>query len=578
MPWSMLAVCLLFLSVVVCLIFRIAPVARIFGVALCALYALDLVSTSQVLASASNPGVVTLLLLMLCSLAIEKTSYIRLLGVRLIQPGLLSTRLRLMVTSVLSSAFLNNTAVVSALISPIKNNPHHPASRLLIFVSYFSILGGTLTLIGTSTNLIVSSMMTDAGLPALGFFDFTLVGLALVFACGAVLLLIRPSLNTQANDEIPAVQYLMEAQVDANSPLIGKSIEHNGLRNLEGLFLVELVREGRLISPVAPDEIIHAEDHLIFNGGIGKLEQLVKMTGLTLFSEERMSEARDVIGSNLSEVLIRPDSLLVGKTLKSSGFRAQFDAAVVAIKRDGEAVSGKLGELQLKAGDFLVLAVGADFHSRNNLNNNFVFVSGVEPDHVLDDGQGRLAIGGFVLVIALAATGLLELLQGLILLFAVYLLTGCLSRQEVLRRLPVQLWLIITTALLFSKAMINAGVFAWMEHYASDLLLTMPYWAVVLVLYIVTWLLTELVTNNAAAALMFPLALGLANSLGVEPLVLIMTVTFAASASFVSPYGYQTNLIVMNAGGYRLQDFFNTGWPVALVYGLVVVTLVPIVY
>jgi di/tricarboxylate transporter len=264
--------------------------------------------------------------------------------------------------------------------------------------------------------------------------------------------------------------------------------------------------------------------------------------------------------------------------LKSSGFRAKFDAAVVAIKRDGEAVSGKLGEIELKAGDFLVLAVGADFHSRNNLSNNFVFVSGVEPDHVLSDGQGRLAIGGFVFVIALAAAGVLELLQGLILLFAVYLLTGCLSRQEVLRRLPVQLWLIITTALLFSKALVNAGVFAWMSGHASDALLAMPHWAVVLVLYLVTWLLTELVTNNAAAALMFPMALGLANAFGVEPLTLIMTVTFAASASFVSPYGYQTNLIVMNAGAYRLQDFVKTGWPVALVYGLVVVTLVPIVY
>ncbi len=578
MSWSMLAVCLLFLAVVACLVFRVASVVRVFGVALCALYGLGLVSTDEVLASASNPGVVTLVLLMLCSLAIEKTSYIRMLGVRLIQPGLLSTRLRLMCTSVLCSAFLNNTAVVSALIAPIKNNPHHPPSRLLIFLSYFSILGGTLTLIGTSTNMIVNSMMTDAGLPALGFFDFTVVGAALVLACGAVLLLIRPNFGAHASEQAPASHYLMDAQVDQDSPLIGKSIESNGLRNLEGLFLVELVRGGRLISPVAPDEVIQAEDHLIFNGDIGKLEQLLKMKGLSLFSEDPSSEARVVIGSNLSEVLIRPDSHLVGKSLKSSGFRAKFDAAVVAIKRDGEAVSGKLGEIELKAGDFLVLAVGADFHSRNNLSNNFVFVSGVEPDHVLSDGQGRLAIGGFVFVIALAAAGVLELLQGLILLFAVYLLTGCLSRQEVLRRLPVQLWLIITTALLFSKALVNAGVFAWMSGHASDALLAMPHWAVVLVLYLVTWLLTELVTNNAAAALMFPMALGLANAFGVEPLTLIMTVTFAASASFVSPYGYQTNLIVMNAGAYRLQDFVKTGWPVALVYGLVVVTLVPIVY
>ena len=578
MTWQMLAVCLLFFSVIGCLVFRIVSVARIFGLALCVLYGLGLVSTNDVLASASNPGVVSLVLLMLCSLAIEKTSYIRMLGVRLIKPGLLSTRLRLMFTTVLSSAFLNNTAVVSALVAPIKNNPHHAPSRLLIFLSYFSILGGTLTLVGTSTNMIVNSMLIDSGLPALGFFDFTLVGLALVCACGAVLLLMRPAFNALPKVQESASHYLMDAQVDSGSPLIGKSIERNGLRNLDGLFLVEVVRDGRMISPVSPDEVIEERDHLIFNGSVGKLEQLLKMKGLSLFANKPSSRMQDVMSSNLSEVLIRPDSHLVGKCLKSAGFRAKFDAAVVAIKRDGESVSGKLGEIELKAGDFLVLAVGADFHSRHNLSNNFVFVSGVEPDHILSDGQGRLAIAGFAAVITLAATGLVELLQGLVLLFALYLLTGCLNRQEVLRRLPVQLWLIITTALLFSKALVSSGVFSIIASQVSDALISMPLWMVVLAIYIVTWLLTELVTNNAAAALMFPFALGLASAMGTDPMVLVMTVTFAASASFVSPYGYQTNLIVMNAGGYRLQDFVKTGWPAALVYGVVVVTLVPLVY
>ena len=578
MTWQMLAVCLLFFSVIGCLVFRIVSVARIFGLALCVLYGLGLVSTNDVLASASNPGVVSLVLLMLCSLAIEKTSYIRMLGVRLIKPGLLSTRLRLMFTTVLSSAFLNNTAVVSALVAPIKNNPHHAPSRLLIFLSYFSILGGTLTLVGTSTNMIVNSMLIDSGLPALGFFDFTLVGLALVCACGAVLLLMRPAFNALPKVQESASHYLMDAQVDSGSPLIGKSIERNGLRNLDGLFLVEVVRDGRMISPVSPDEVIEERDHLIFNGSVGKLEQLLKMKGLSLFANKPSSRMQDVMSSNLSEVLIRPDSHLVGKCLKSAGFRAKFDAAVVAIKRDGESVSGKLGEIELKAGDFLVLAVGADFHSRHNLSNNFVFVSGVEPDHILSDGQGRLAIAGFAAVITLAATGLVELLQGLVLLFALYLLTGCLNRQEVLRRLPVQLWLIITTALLFSKALVSSGVFSLIASQVSDALISMPLWVVVLAIYIVTWLLTELVTNNAAAALMFPFALGLASAMGTDPMVLVMTVTFAASASFVSPYGYQTNLIVMNAGGYRLQDFVKTGWPAALVYGVVVVTLVPLVY
>jgi di/tricarboxylate transporter len=570
---AMLWVVIIFVATLVALIYYHDKTARIFGLALCALYLSGAATTDQLLASFSNPGLVTLILLMICSVALEKTDFLRVMASKVIQPSYRQTLFRLFGSTVLASAFLNNTAVVSSLLSPVKNNPYHPASRLLILISYFSIIGGTLTLIGTSTNMIVNSLLIDAGYPSLSFFDFTLVGLGVVIGCGAMMLFCSSYLpKSELTVEQPS-DYLIDAKITAYSPLIGKTIEENGLRHLESLFLVELVRGGRLISPVAPSEVLKEGDHLIFNGDVNKLLQVTQIKGLQLFEDD----AR-LLKSNLTEVLVKPDSYLIGKTLKSTGFRAKFNAAVVALKRDGQKISGKLGEVVIQSGDFLVLAVGHDFHTRKNLLNNFVMVSGVEPDQVLEGSKGRFALMAFITAISVSALGLVEFFQALVALIAVYIFSGCLTGQEILRRLPVQLWLIITAALLFSQAANTSGLYELMSHWLNEEALGLsPWWALCLV-YIVTWLLTELVTNNAAAALMFPIGLGIANSFGVDPMPFVMVVAFGASASFISPYGYQTNLIVYNAGQYKLADFARLGVPVALLYGVIVMTLIPMVY
>jgi di/tricarboxylate transporter len=579
MSWQMLLLCAVFVSTIAALVFRLASTTRVFGAAFCALFISGFVSSEEVLRSVANEGIVTLVLLLLCSLCLEKTDFLRLLSSQLLKPSFWSTKLRLFFATVLASAFLNNTAVVSSLLAPIRNNPYHHPSRLLILVSYCSILGGTLTLIGTSTNMIVAGLVSDYGLTPLGFFDFTLVGLALVLCCGGVVLCMNTrgqsgsSLESGNDETRPLQHYLIDAKVQANSSLIGKSIEGNGLRHLEALFLVEIVREGRLISPVAPTEMICPNDHLIFNGNVDKLLQLEKVDGLEVFSSDVALE-----NSNLSEVLVRPDSHLLGKTLKQLGFRARFDAAVVALRRDGEPVSGKLGELALQAGDFLVLATGHDFHSRQNLLNNFVFVSGRQPEQVLSRSKSTLSVIGFFVAITLAATGTLDLFQAMLVLFASYLLSGCLSTQEVLRRLPIQLWMIISTALMFSHAAINTGLFEWLSQALQPMLLGLPFMVILAALYLMTWLLTELITNNAAAALMFPFAVASAQAMGIDPMAFVMTITFAASGSFISPYGYQTNLIVFNTGNYQFADFARNGWPVALVYGVVVILTVPLVW
>uniref|UniRef100_UPI003D0BFA5F SLC13 family permease n=1 Tax=Shewanella sp. TaxID=50422 RepID=UPI003D0BFA5F len=268
----------------------------------------------------------------------------------------------------------------------------------------------------------------------------------------------------------------------------------------------------------------------------------------------------------------------VGKTMKKAGFRALFDAAAVAIRRDGEEISGKLGEVQIKAGDFLVLAVGKDFLTRHNISKNFIVISGVEPETRINGKKAWISIGGFVLTLTLAATGVVEMLQGMLLPLGVLIFSQCLNVNEVVRRFPVDIWLVVASAILLSHALVNSGVAElvanWVESSAdSDHLML-----ALLLVYLATWLMTELVTNNAAAALMFPIAYSIALGFGVDFLPFVMTVAFAASGSFISPYGYQTNLMVYNAGRYRLMDFVKVGVPVSLAYGAIVLLAVPVFF
>lgn len=538
----------------------------VFGILLMVLFASGLVTNEQVVKSFANQGVLTLVLLMVCSLALEKTKLLRLVANFVIKPSYKSSWFNLFFFSSLSSAVLNNTAVVSAMLAPIRANVHHSPSKLLIPLSYAAILGGTLTLVGTSTNLIVNSMVLESGMPAIGFFDFTLIGSFLVVGCGITLFLVSKWLPDHPEHEKVIADYFIDTKVVAGSSLIGRSIEDNGLRNLESLFLVELQRGKHLISPVVPSEVLQEGDRLLFSGDIKKVTLLNQFSGLESFANQNGLPL-----DNLSEVIIRPESTLVGKTLKRVGFRALFDAAVVAIKRDGEEISGKLGEVTLLPGDNLVLAVGDDFKSRHNLNKNFFFVSGVETERTLSRAKEWLAVAGFVISIVLSALGIIPLFKGLLLLLGVLLLTGTLKPNEVLQRLPTQIWLIISSALLLSYALNNTHATELIDIAINNHKGVFTPFIGLCVVYLATWWLTELVTNNAAAALMFPIAVGLASSLGVDPMGYVMAVAFGASASFVSPYGYQTNLMVFNAGQYRISDFVKVGFPVSIVFGLITV-------
>ena len=555
------------------LIFTKWPTEWVFVCAMLAAYFVGMVDTSEVLAKASNSGVITLVLLLLVSTGLEKLSWLTRLSHKLIVPGYNASLLRMGAATAFFSAFINNTAVVATLAHTVRNNRYHPASRLLIPLSYSTILGGTMTLIGTSTNLIVSSFLEDATGTGLAFFDFLAVG-ACVTVLGLITLLFSSRLLPVSDTETLDInEYVIEAEVSETSALIGKSILENKLRDLEDLFLVEIVRDNYLITPVTPQEHIEAGDKLIFSGDVKQLQVLEAFDGLRLFAVEE-----GLLRENMKEVIVMPNATIEGKTVKESAFRSVFDAAVVGMRRGGKRLSGKLGNITIQAGDSMMLAVGPDFNERKNLDKNFVIINDSVGEIRTTVFQNYFITGVLVVVIALATLEVVPLIKGVAFLLVCMLAMGVVTGSELRRRFPFELWLIIASALTLSQALTNSGMVTVIaDTLQNNLSVLGPYGALAGV-FLGTLFLTEIMTNNAAAALSFPVAFGLAESYGVSYMPFVMVVAYGASASFLTPFGYTTNLMVQNLGNYEFRDYFRTGLPLSIVFSVAVIYLIPKVF
>ena len=537
-------------------------------------YMFGFIETDTLLQNFTNKGLVILVLLLTVSVILEKTHIISIFVQLLDGSSYRFYLLKLAVAVVAFSAFLNNTAVVASLMGALTSNKKFSPSRILIPLSYFSILGGTLTLVGTSTNLIVNSFVVQAGLKPLEMFDFFLVGIGLAISVGTVIIIIAPwLLPDKKEDASEKPTFFLNAEVQTHSSLVGKSVVENGLRNLEKLFLVEILRDETLLSPVTPETIIEENDILIFVGDIADIESFKHFDGLRIF-EEDVDKERD----NLVEVVVSHNANILNMSIKEADFRSKFDAAVVAVRRGDKKLHGKIGSHILKVGDTLVLAIGKDFTKHNNIQKNFYVVSNIDMHKRLSISQGRIASGAFGVTILLATLGVITLLKALMLLLMFYYLTGMLSVSEIKRFFPFTLVVIIGSALGIADVLYASGLATATGEAMLHMFGQQSIYGAFIVIYLLTTTMTEIMTNNAAAALVFPIALATAQSLGVSPWPFIMAVAYGASASFLSPFGYQTNLMVYSVGKYSIKDFFKIGLPVFIVNAIVALILIPVVF
>lgn len=551
---------------------RLAP-SLLFTLAMAACVLVGVIDMQTLMAKATNDGLMTLLLLLMVSIGLERLPWLLALSHRAVKGSLPTTILSLSGMTMLFSAFVNNTAVVATLAGTLRKNPYHSASQILLPVSYAAILGGTLTLIGTSTNLIVSSFLEDITGQGIPFFAFLPVALPAAIAGLVAMLMMHKVLPIAKQDDLPVNEFLIEMVVGDDSRLIGKTVAENGLRDLGDVFLVELVREGRLLTPVAPGEQLEARDRLIFSGDVSKVGVLERFHGLRSFAIDQ-----GLLGTNLTEVILLPGAALIGQTIKESEFRSRFDAAVVGVHRDGERLSGQLGNIRLRAGDSLMLAVGPDFQKRSNLSRNFLVVESSVASHSLSSGKS-VAVGvGMFAAVTCSVLEWLPLTTGLMFLLLLMLGLKLFSAAELRRRFPFEMWLIVSSALAISQAVMDSGLMGSAMAFLSPIIGSVPPMMMLVMVYVLTLAMTELVTNNAAAALMFPLGYSVALTAGLDPMVFVMAVALGGSASFLTPYGYTTNLMVQNLGGYTRADYVRFGWLVSLAYSTVVLTLLPRIF
>lgn len=481
------------------------------------------------------------------------------------------------------SAFMNNTPLV-ALMMPYTHSwskqNGKSVSKLLIPLSFAAILGGCITLIGTSTHLIVNGLVVDQqiipGLPSLNLFDFAWVGVPLLIIGFFYVFLFAEKLLPQRVDVLDSFasnqrEYIVETEIKEGSSLAGKTIQEANLRNLQGLYLFRIIRNEQYLMAEPNETLLKEKDILLFTGDTQAISQLVASNPSISIPSVGMFAKKGQTG--LIEIVISHNSTLINKTFKSENFRAKYDATAIAIHRNGERISGKIGAVRLKAGDTILLLTGADFFNLMNQTHDFYTIS--KPREIKRLGVFRSAflIVGTILVIGLSALKIISLFMGLLVLLLSLVGLGITTTKKITKAIDFQLGIIIAMALALGQAMIKTGV---AENMAQVVIRAFePYGPVGLLLgiYLITALLAAFITNKAAVAIVFPIALTLAKDLGYPYLPFVLTVSFAAAANFMTPYGYQTNTMVYGPGGYKFIDFLKIGTPLTIIYMVVTILI-----
>ena len=551
------------------------------------LFVSGILTEEDTLAGFSNPGMITVAVLYIVVTGLSQTGGLSLISQRVLglPKGQNAALLRMMTPVMGMSAFLNNTPVVAMFIPVVGDWARKlriSPSKLMIPLSYAAIFGGVCTLIGTSTNLVVNGLLiSTTDLPGLKLFDLSLVGLPCAIAGTIYLFLtnrwLLPNRKPVISDSDDVRQYTVEMMVSMDSPLANKSIEDAGLRNLPGLYLVEIVRDNWIIPAVGPQEILHDGDRLVFVGTIDSIVDLHRLRGLQPATDEVFKLDTPRSERCLIEAVVSNTCPMLGKTIREGKFRTQYNAVVLAVARNGERLQGKIGNIRLRAGDTLLLEANPNFLSRQRISNDFYLVNGIPNSEPLRHEKAPLAMIILVAMVFLASMGWMTMLKAAVLAAVVMIATGCCSSLRALRNIEWSVLLVIGSALSIGKALESTGAAGEIASAVIQVAGDNP-WLALAIVYGVTNLFTEAITNNAAAALIFPIALALSQNLGVNFMPFAIAIMIAASASFSTPIGYQTNLMVYGPGGYKFTDFTRIGLPLNILFWLITITLTPVFY
>ncbi|MBO6622630.1 MAG: anion permease [Balneola sp.] len=582
--WAVVAV------LVICLVLLIstkisADLILIGGLAL--LVISGIVPTSIALDGFSNEGMLTVAALYIVAAGLKETGAIQYVVQKVM--GNASTvresQFRIMSPVMIMSAFFNNTPIVASFIPALEKWSRRtgiPVSKVLIPLSYAAILGGTCTLIGTSTNLILNGLLIEeASTRSLGLFEPALVGVPCAIAGFIYLLICGDKLLPNRSSSIESFrdtrEYAIEMIVEEKSSLVSKSIEDVGLRNLTGLFLAEIIRDGRSIPAVGPHEKLKGNDRLVFIGMVESIIDIQQIQGLKLATDQIFkldSPRRERV---LVESVVSASNPILGRTIRESGFRNRYNAVVLAVSRSGERLSQKIGDIKLRSGDTLLLEAHPEFLSQYRNSNDFYLMSSIEDSAPTTYDGAFFSVSVLFGMVILAGTGLLSMLQASFLAAVFMIVLKCTRYSQALENIDWRVLIAIGSSLGLGSALETTGAAVVFAEGLLGFAQSDPMMALILT-YLCTWVLTEMITNNAAAVLVFPIALAVALEMGVSFMPFAMIIIMGASASFSTPIGYQTNLMIYGPGGYRYTDYIKIGLPLNLIVGFIAVTLIPLIW
>ncbi len=548
---------------------------------------LGVITPVEALTGFTNEGLATIALLFIVARGLTDTGFIGNLTQNLLgrPKNTVHAQLRLMLPVAGASAFMNNTPVVAMLIPAVsdwakRNNLH--VAQLMMPLSYAAIIGGTCTLIGCSTNLIINGLLLEYDEQLeLSLFELAWLGIP----CSLVVILLTvalsgrllPKTGSGTQQFADARRYTLAMEVQSDCPLVNLSIEKAGLRQLPGMFLVEITRGNKVIPAVSPQEIIAAGDILLFAGIVESVVDLQKIRGLVPATNQILKVDAPRDQRALVEVVVSDKCPIIGKSIKEGRFRTHYNAAVIAVARDGVQLNKKLGEIVLKTGDMLLLDTHNGFAEQQRYAPDFLLASQVDNSQPVRF-ERRYFAGAILLgMIVLVTLGLLSMFKASVVAAGMMLLMGCTSITSARRSIDIQLLCAIAAAIAIGLALQKTGIVELLANGLTSLAsgsATLTLTAI----FLLAALLTAIVSNAATAVIFFPVATASALDLGVSPTPFVIALMVGASASFATPIGYQTNLMVYGPGGYRFNDFVRMGLPVTMAVTLVVVFLTPLIW